>query len=125
MTKRLGGGWLAAEPLLEGEEPLASWGVNRTQSAKRAVGGKLWVTTHRVVFLPHRLDAATGGQKWMAHRSEVAEVGRQAAGSDTLGGGLRARLQLTLTGGDRQLFVVNKLDQVVTDLRAALRRGGR
>jgi hypothetical protein len=123
--KRLGGGWLAAEPMLEGEEPLASWSANRTQSAKRAVGGKLWVTTHRVVFLPHRLDAATGGQKWVAQRSEIAGIGRQAAGGDTLGGGLRDRLQLTLTNGDRQLFVVNRLERVVADLTAAVRPGAR
>ena len=122
--KRLGGGWLAAEPMLDGEEPVASWGVNRTQSEKRAVGGKLWVTTHRLVFLPHRLDAATGGQKWVAPRSEVVSVGRQGAGGDSLGGGLRARLQLTLGNGDRQLFVVNKLDRVVAELSAALGLAG-
>jgi len=119
--RRLGGGWLSAEPLLDGEEPLATWVVNRTQSSKRAVGGKLWVTTHRLVFLPHRLDAATGGQGWVAPRSEVVEVGRQEAGGDSFGGGLRARLQITLASGDRQLFVVNNLDRVVADLSAALR----
>jgi hypothetical protein len=120
-VKRLGGGWLSSEPLLDGERPLASWNVNRTQTATRAVGGKLFVTTHRVVFLPHRLDAATGGLPWTTPRTSVVGVSRQEPGGDTLGGGLRARLRLTLADGQEQLFVVNRLDQVVLDLTTALR----
>jgi hypothetical protein len=113
---RLGGGLLASIDASPGEQVRMSWRANRTQHSRRAVGGKLMVTTHRMVFLPHRLDAITGGQVWCAALAEcqaagVEPKGGDRYGGDRYGGGLRDRLRIDTDSGP-QLFVVNTLDQV-------------
>ena len=117
---QLGGGLFAAVPLQAGEQELARFNVNYTQSARRAVGGRLFVSTQRLVFCPHRLDAATGGETWALPRSAVTQVGVRPKGGDTFGGGLRDRLAIGVAEGSELLFVVNRLPSVAAELAGLL-----
>lgn len=118
MTK-LGGGLFSAVPSLPDEQVVVSYLANQTQHAARAVGGKLLLTTHRFVFVPHRFDAVTGGRVWIMPRADVLSVGIQSRGGDTFGGGLRERLRLDTNYG-AALFVVNKLQQVRDEIAGHL-----
>jgi hypothetical protein len=114
---QLGSWWLAKVESLEGETEVFSCLANRTQSSNRAVGGKLIVTNKRILFLPHLLDAALGGQKMTISLGEINGVGIEPAGGDTFGGGLRDRLRVD-SQVSIELFVVNKLQEVVDLLRS-------
>ena len=85
-------------------------------------GGKLFLTDRRLVFCPHWVDGATGGKTWDASRSDVAAVGPAPKGGKR--GGLRDRLRIELTNGGEQLFVVNRLADVVSRLEAARQEDG-
>jgi GRAM domain len=110
-----GSWWLAKHEVLEGETLEFSLSANRTQAQNRAVGGMLFVTNKRILFSPHLIDAATGGTKLQLPLSTISSIDKQAAGGDTFGGGLRARLIIKHSAGT-ELFVVNKLDEIITKL---------
>jgi hypothetical protein len=112
----LGSWWLARTEALPEEKVLISCFANRTQSATRAVGGKLYITNLRVVFLPHLLDHFTGGDRFELRRASIESVYRRSAGGDTFGGGLRDRLAIKHDEGV-DLFVVNTLDELIIHIR--------
>ena len=114
---KFGSWWLAKIDGLEGETEVFSIFGNRTQSANRAVGGKLFVTDRRLLFTPHLFDYALGGQRREIFFTDIANVSAQTAGGDAFGGGLRNRLRIDLRDGTAELFVVNKLDQVIEKLQ--------
>jgi hypothetical protein len=114
---QLGSWWLAKVESLENETEVFSCLANRTQSSNRAVGGKLIVTNRRILFLPHLLDASLGGQTMTVSLGEINGVGIEPAGGDTFGGGLRDRLRVD-SQASIELFVVNKLQEVVDLLRS-------
>ena len=104
--------------LQAGEEIVLEKGANRTQSAWRAVGGKLYLTNQRIAFQSHKFDKALGGQAWSAPLGEVASVEKEGINLGHLfGGGLRPRLRVELQGGDTQLFVVSKVDDTIEEIR--------
>jgi hypothetical protein len=118
-VSRIGGWWLQSEETREGESVLFSINANRKQGG-RGVGGQLHVTTERLVFTPHLLDAAFRGETWVGKRSEIVRITKESPGlGDRFAGGRRARLRIELRSEPPQLFVVNKLDEVITRLRAA------
>lgn len=118
---KIGSWWLKSHDALSGEEVGWSCFANRTQNSSRAVGGKLFVTSHRILFSPHWLDAVLGGEIWAVNLHEVTSVGVQPKGGDTFGGGLRDRLRV-LSAGETDLFVVNGLDALVERLQRALEK---
>ncbi|MGC5258063.1 hypothetical protein ACPXCG_17095 [Gordonia sp. DT218] len=119
VNAKIGGGWLASVEALPDERILLKYASNHTQSRRRAVGGRLFVTSDRIVFLPHRLDALTGGRQWAAMVEQVVRVSVEPKGGDTFGGGLRDRLRVDTDTGCA-LFVVNKVAQVRSEMAAAL-----
>jgi hypothetical protein len=108
----IGGWWLAKFKAWPGEYVEMSFLANRTQSSNRAVGGKLFITNQRIIFLPHLCDHLSGGKIFQASFAEINEISRLPAGGDLFGGGLRDRLKIGLTTY-AELFVVNKLDHVI------------
>ena len=107
------------EPALEpGEQVLERWSANRTQGW-RAVGGRLFVTTTHLRFRPNVVDRNTAGRSWDAPRSAVAGTG--LADRDPvrgfLAGGLRRRLEITLSDGTVERFVVNGAEAKAALLR--------
>lgn len=107
MGDRLGSKWLTPCELLPEEQVLWSCLANRTQNRWRAVGGKLFVTNQRLVFLPHFFDAALKGDKWVADRSDVTSVGTVPPAGGAFSGGLRERVAVQVKDGSTSLFVVN------------------
>lgn len=60
--------------LSDGEEVILSYPSNHTQG-KRAVGGKLFVTNHRIAFVPNRVDANMGGKATEMPLSKITLIG--------------------------------------------------
>lgn len=86
----------------------------------RAIGGKLHLTSRRLVFEPHGFDKATGGADWQRSLDNVTGAGaapRQLTG--LFNGGLRKRLQIDLRDGSSELFVIGDLDEVVEEISRA------
>lgn len=107
-------------PLLPGEIVQDCWLANHTQHAQRAVGGRLFLTTHRLLFEPNAFDAALAGQPWAVPLASVAHA--DVTGIDLsqfFGGGLRRRLVVVFTDGTEALFVVNGAARKAAAITAA------
>jgi len=105
----------------DGEVVVSRRWANRTQSRFRAAGGRLYLTSHRVLFRPHVVDAALAGEYWHAPLTSIAEVGKQKPTlRGSMSGGLRTRLRITVHDGTTELFVVNKLDRVLREIQSAI-----
>jgi hypothetical protein len=91
-------------------------------------GGHLALTSWGLVFQPNRVDAATGAGLWRLPLPAVRSVGvAPRSFADLFAGGLRRRMRLDLTNGDTAVLLVNRLDQRVREVRAAVdaaRSGG-
>ncbi len=108
--------WIGDPNLSGSEHVLWSKLANRMQG-RRAVGGCLFLTETRLLFVPNHLDAITGGRQWEIPRSQVRSVGRQGPDGGLFSGGLRTRLRIDTTTGT-ELFVVNRLDAALAELDA-------
>lgn len=100
------------------EHVVESWLANRVQSPWRAVGGKLWLTNERLLFVPNNVEQHLGGDGWECPIGDVSAartVDRQLA--QVFSGGLRSRLELT-TQRSIELFVVKNPDAVARQLTA-------
>ena len=84
-------------------------------------GGKLFVTNHRVLFRPRRLDRLFGARDLSVPRSAVAAVDVAARTHGLFDGGLRRRLVIRLRDGTEHFFVVNRVEALVVKLRKELR----
>lgn len=112
--------WVKSPKLAVSETITWKRSANRTQSANRAVGGRLYLTADRILFEPNHIDALTGGRSWQGRLTDIATVGTQAPTGEKFNGGLRTRLLIELRDGTTELFVVNGVDRVVELLRAAM-----
>lgn len=103
--------------LSDGEWLLEAIRCNRTQNRRRAVGGRLFVTTERLAFRPHTFDDGLAGRAVTLDLDDVDRVTTEpsrrslrrflAAPLDALfGGGLRPRLRVE-TADRAELFVVS------------------
>jgi hypothetical protein len=88
------------------------------QQGWRAVGGRLTMTTMRLIFTANRLDALLHGHDWSVPREAVNEscVAEMTLENGPLSGGLRRRLRVELAGGEHELFVVWDPDQASSRL---------
>ncbi|SNZ04895.1 hypothetical protein SAMN06269185_0714 [Natronoarchaeum philippinense] len=98
--------------------------ANHTQNRRRAVGGKLFVTDRRVVFVPHTFDDVLGGAHVDVPLDAVETVTTEPADRspgaivrqplDTLfGGSLRTRLRIETADGDAELFLVDDIENAI------------
>lgn len=112
------GVWIPAPKLLADEQIRWSKVANRKQGG-RAVGGRLVVTSSRALFIPNRIDALTGGKNWECPVARITRIEAMPRDSDIYAGGLRNRLVIR---GDKvfEVFVVNKLAGVLTELQSIL-----
>lgn len=109
------------EPDLEPQETvLATINANRTQGS-RAVGGRLFLTTTHLRFVAHRYDRMLGGRDLAILRREIAaaSVADRSVMGGPFAGGIRRRLQVDAQGR-AELFVANRIDQVVAQVNAWL-----
>ncbi len=94
--------------------------ANRTQSAFRAVGGRLVLEGDRLEFRPHGVDRALSGKGWSTPLSAIRSVGTEPRGLNPFSGALRERLRIEVDDGTVELFVVNKLGEVRERIEGAV-----
>lgn len=111
------GMWIGSPVLGASETVVWRKLANRTQG-RRAIGGCLYLTETRLLFIPNHLDAMTGGKRWETPLTHVRAIGREDPDGGLFSGGLRTRLRLDTDAGP-ELFVINDLDEVITTLGAA------
>lgn len=118
------GWWVGVPAVAQGETLLWNFAANREQTINRSVGGRLFVTQHRLIFQPNRLDVLFQAESWSAELADIREVGKSPRRPTIpfLGrtAANRNRLKIVQAGGDVDLFVVNHLDSLVERLTAAL-----
>jgi hypothetical protein len=114
-------GLLFASPHLRtGEVIVSRKFANHFQATGRAVGGRLIVTDKRVIFQPHRLDSASGGQWWEVRLADVSSIGETPPGLGP--NNLRTSLWLDVKSSDNEYFLVNGLHDVIRRLTEATGR---
>lgn len=105
---------------LDDEVVMSRRWANRTQSRFRAAGGRLYLTNQRVLFRPHVVDATLAGEYWHTSLTSITEIGKQKPTlRGTMNGGIRTRLRITVHDDTTELFVVNKLDTVISEIQSA------
>jgi hypothetical protein len=97
------------------------WGMTSSSS------GQLVVTDRRVFYQPSRVDTVFRQKRWersLDHVTsiEVVDTSRTSAEVDVFAGGLRDRLGIGTEEGV-EIFVVNRLEQKVAELRGLLGTG--
>jgi hypothetical protein len=103
-----------------GETVMHRWRAGRTQSTHRLVGGALYLTTVRLVFAPHRIEAILSGIYWQGGLDALVDIGLQERdSSQILGGSLRDRLWVRFEDLSVERFVVNDIDAVAHAVESA------
>lgn len=104
---RGGVGVLASEDveLLPGEVLFARLPANGVQGG-RAFGGRLHVTSRRLVFVPVSASQARGGSRSEIPLGEVPAVDVAPRGLGVSDASMRRRLRVTTRSGDVRYFVV-------------------
>jgi hypothetical protein len=111
--------WVRSPQLAGGERVVWKKYANRTQGG-RAVGGRLYMTDSRLFFQPSRIDAATKGQFWSAPLAAIEGVSTDAPDGNYFSGGLRTRLQINVSNGATELFVVNHVGDAVQAIQQGI-----
>ena len=112
--------WVSKPRFERGERVLMKPGANRSQG-NRAIGGRLFVTDRRVIFVPNIVDRLTGATTWTCGLSDVGDVGTaERSLNEPFSGAARRRLEVRLAGGGKELFVVNHVESVGKALRGAV-----
>ncbi len=112
----------------DGESVRETWHCNHAEHRRIARGGRLFLTTRRIAFRPHSLDARLGATDVDVNLDDVRAVGTEPGDSllralgrpldAFLAGGFESRVQVTT---DRRTvrFVVDDPDAVTHALEAA------
>lgn len=104
-----------------GSDAEARWSrrANLITSPFRAVGGRLFVDDSRLRFEPNAVDRALAGKAWSVGLDEITavEAAPRRPFSHVFGAGLRRQLRVEGAGAEAY-FIVNRVDEVVAELRA-------
>jgi hypothetical protein len=113
--------WYVRAPVLRPGETV-QWQQHavRQMDAFRIRGGRLFLTSARLIHEPARLNIRA--RPWKTPRANIRNVTVEPRRLTLpfLGMGLRRRLRIELLDGGVELFVVNGLKVALADLRAAL-----
>lgn len=120
---KIGGLWISTHNALPDESVSESYSANLLRPGQRPLGGKLYVTDHRVLFLPHRIDSWFGGEAALVSLADIEQVdavtGSEAARIDDevdLGAGDTDRLRIDLEADDPLYVIVGNPGQVVEEV---------
>src|SRR5690606_36324910 len=100
-----------------------SFAANRTQNSWRAVGGKLFITNQRILFVPNHWDGKLGGKPVEFGHDQVLEIfvkENRTSLRELFSGGLRNRLGFRLSDSSIQYFVVNDLAKTKSKITEVL-----
>ena len=100
------------------EEQRQHWGANHTRGPF-AVGGGLWLTNARLVFVPHWFERRLRRREWTCDLATITGVGVAERGPHPGTGAWRRRLVVT-HDGDEDYFVVNDVEVIVASIQHAL-----
>jgi len=111
--------WFQSVALADGEEVRHRAAANSFRG-RRSIGGQITVTDRRVIFLPNRLDAVTGGRRWESTIDNMRAVrtlkaGRQAVSLRGLGAALRRQIEID-DGSEGALVVTVRDPERLTQL---------
>ncbi len=107
-----------------GERLVGRYPTNHLQEG-RGRGGRLLLTSERLIFTPAGASASNGARAWQVDLQEILRADVASRGSNPFDGSLRRRLQVTDADGHTDYFVVwhpSKLAGIVNDLRIAAGR---
>ncbi|TWJ08207.1 hypothetical protein LX16_4428 [Stackebrandtia albiflava] len=106
-------------PVIPGETPQRRGAARRVQG-RRAVAGTLYLTSLRLVFVPHPIARGLGGEAVQIALRDVEAVGRvPMPRGELLVAGPGDRLALVLTGGHVEHYRLPRLSAMITAIRAA------
>lgn len=112
----IGSWWVKGYGARAGEEVRGGFYANFLRSDGRPLGGKLYVTSERILFCPHLIDAFFGGARAMILLEDVEGVdlvdpSTEGTGEEgVVGGGTQKRIRVRVRNGEDSYFVVNDLD---------------
>jgi hypothetical protein len=114
-------GFYFREPeLWEGETVVHRYRANWAPKV-RAIGGELFLTSQRVMFVPHRVDALFGAKDWSYRREEIAQFEMAPKHLSGRQMGVLDRIRLTTRSDREQVLVVKHLDSVLSEAQNWLR----
>ena len=116
------GAFVARPKLRQGESVEESVFANRVQGG-RAIGGKLFITNDRLLFVPHRIDKLLGGEVVAIELARTASIEAAVPDGSFFTGGHRRRLEVRNREGRAEMFVVNHVDAVAQRIDAIRQRG--
>jgi len=118
------GRWVREPDLFPGERVVWRRNANREQTSLRQVGGRLFLTHHRLLFVPNRFGHATGGDPWSCTTTDIGAVpvepSRPAFPFFGWTAQLRRRLRVEPRARDAELFAVTHVEDAASTLRAAM-----
>ena len=117
---KIGSWWTIKEIQLHNEVLLYSCLANRRQNFCRNVGGKLFVTNFRILFLPHYFDFFLLGKKWVVDIKKVNLIKVEKKRFKLFNVSLRDRLLIECSEICKEYFVVNNLKHIIFSLNQIL-----
>lgn len=106
----IGNWWVKSVPATPGEAVESSWYANFLRTDGRPLGGKLYLTTGRLLFCPHLIDSVLGGQPWAIDLAAIYSVERVRPGkTESYGGGSKERLRIVFEDDSEAIFVLSDL----------------
>lgn len=124
MTKL--GGWLISPFRLDDdeEELVVRYPANLFVGDARPLGGRLYLTDRRAIFLPHRIDAALGGTSTVMPYEEIVSVTLETAEDrEQDSGDLPDRVQIEMDDGTILLYVVSDPQKALARLERGVAAG--
>lgn len=119
----IGSWWVHGFSATPGESVTASFYTNYLREDARPLGGKLYVTSERLLFCPHRIDQFFGGDRAEFALDAIANV--ECVTPDTnakYGGGPSERLRIEFVGEREAIFVLSDLENAVQAIDDAAMR---
>lgn len=110
----IGGWWITSFDLEPGEEEVASYSANYRRGDDRPWGGRLYVTSDRLVFLPHFIDRFLGGHPVEIDLTAIAAVDRESSPGTT---SVAKQIRVVRETGEDAFFVVSKPDDTIERIR--------
>lgn len=115
--------WFNKPNLNDSEMVELAYPANHTQNNWRAVGGKLFITNQRILFVPNKIDDKLGGEPVEITHDQVSAFfvkGKSISIKELFSGGLVDRLGIRLADGTEHSFVVNNLSETRSDIEEKL-----
>lgn len=103
----IGNWWVSSVQSKPGESVESSWYANYLRTEGRPLGGKLYLTSERLVFCPHLIDSFLGGDAWKIDLDRIHSVDPVRSNES---GSPGDRLRVEFDEEEAASFVLNDLE---------------